>query len=56
MLMFINNSENKMKKKLNVYNQIIENLWKYIQSLSQDKFEDYISKNLCDIEKIIFLE
>ena len=54
--MFINDSENEMKKELDVYDWIAENLQKYIQSSSQNEFKNYCSKNLYDIEKITFLE
>ena len=56
MLMFANDSKNKIKKELDMYDQITKDLWKYIQSSNQDKFENYISKDSYNIKKIILLE
>ena len=39
--MFISDSENEMKKELDVYDWIAENLQKYIQSSSQNKFKNH---------------
>jgi len=46
----------KKKKKLNIFNQIIKNLEKYIWSVSQDEFLDYYIRDSYDIEKMIALE
>ena len=54
--MFISDLENAMKNELDVYDQIAEDLWKYTWSSSQNKFENYIDKELCAIEKTTFLE
>jgi hypothetical protein len=46
----------KKKKKLDVFNQITQNLEKYMQSASQDEFLDYYIRNLYNIEKMTALE
>ena len=46
----------KKKKKLDVFNQIIQNLEKYTQSASQDEFLNYHIRNLYDIKKMTALE
>ena len=46
----------KKKKKLDVFDQIAQNLEKYTQSASQDEFLDYHIRNSYDIEKITALE
>ena len=46
----------KKEKKLDVFNQITQNLEKYMWSASQDEFLDYCIRNLYDIEKMIALE
>ena len=48
--------EKRKEKKLDVFNQIAQNLEKYTQSASQDEFQDYCSKKLYDIEKMTALE
>jgi hypothetical protein len=49
-------SEKKKKKKLDEFDQIAQNLKKYIQSASQDEFLDYHIMKLHDIEKIIIFK
>ena len=48
--------EKEKKKKLDMFNQIAQNLEKYTQSASQDEFLDYCIRNLYDIEKMTALE
>ena len=49
-------SEKRKEKKLTVFDQLREDLWKYTQPASQDEFQDYYTKNSYDIEKITALE
>ena len=49
-------SEKKKEKKLDVFNQITQDLEKYTQSVSQDEFQDYCSKKSYDIEKMTAFE
>ncbi len=51
-----NNSEKKKEKKLNKFDEISQDLWKYNYSASQDEFQDYCSKQSYDIEKMTALE
>ncbi len=51
-----NSSEKKKEKKLDEFDEISQDLWKYNHSASQDEFQDYCSKQSYDIEKIIALE
>ena len=51
-----NHSEKKKEKKLDVFDQIAQDLEKYTQLASQDEFQDYISKKSYDIEKMTVLE
>ena len=46
----------KKEKKLDVFDQIAQNLEKYTWSASQDEFLDYHIRNLYDIEKMTALE
>ena len=46
----------KKEKKLDVFDQIAQNLEKYIQSASQNEFLDYHIRNSYDIEKMTALE
>jgi hypothetical protein len=51
-----NSSEKKKEKKLDVFDQITQDLEKYMWSASQDEFQDYCSKKSYDIEKMTALE
>ena len=51
-----NSSEKKKEKKLDVFDQIAQDLEKYAQSTSQDEFQNYCNKNLYDIRKITVFE
>ena len=46
----------KKKKKLNIFDQITQNLEKYTQSASQNEFLDYHIRNSYDIEKMTAFE
>ena len=49
-------SEKGKEKKLNMFDQIIQDLERYTWSASQDKYEDYYDRKLYNIEKITVLE
>ena len=51
-----NNSEKKKEKKLDVFDQIAQDLEKYAQLTSQDEFQNYCNKNFYDIRKMTVLE
>ena len=51
-----NNSEKKKEKKLDVFNQIAQDLEKYAWLISQNEFQNYCNKNFYDIEKMMILE
>ena len=51
-----NNSEKRKEKKLDEFDEISQDLWKYNCSASQDEFQDYYSKQSYDIEKTTVLE
>ena len=51
-----NSSEKKKEKKLDVFDELSWNLWKFNHSASQDKFQDYCSKQSHDIEKTTALK
>ena len=46
----------KKEKKLDIFDQIAQNLEKYTQSASQNEFLDYHIRNSYDIEKMTALE
>ena len=46
----------KKEKKLDMFDQIAQNLEKYTQSASQDEFLDYCIRDSYDIEKMTALE
>ena len=46
----------KKEKKLDIFDQIAQNLEKYTWSASQNEFLDYHIRNLYDIEKMTVLE
>ena len=46
----------KKEKKLNMFDQIAQNLEKYTQSISQDEFLDYYIRDSYDIKKMIALK
>ena len=50
------NSEKKKEKKLDIFNQIMQDLEKYTWSASQDEYEDYCDRKSYDIEKMTALE
>ena len=50
------NSEKRKEKKLDMFDQIAQDLEKYIQSASQDEYEDYCNRELYDIRKMTVLE
>ena len=49
-----NNSEK--KKKLDVFNQIAQDLEKYVQLTNQNEFQNYCNKNLYNIRKMTAFE
>ena len=49
-------SEKKKEKELDVFDQIAQDLKKYMWSANQDEFLDYHIKDSYDIEKMIALE
>ncbi len=49
-------SEKKKEKKLNIFDQIAQDLEKYTWSASQDKYEDYYDRKLYNIKKMTALE
>ena len=42
-------------KELDAFDQIAQNLGKYTQPTSQDEYQDYISRESCDIGKMLAL-
>ena len=56
-LVFMKKKKKKKKeKKLDMFDQITQNLEKYTWSASQNEFLDYHIRNLYDIEKMTALE
>ena len=50
------NSEKKKEKKLDMFDQIAQDLEKYAWLTSQDEFQNYCNKNFYDIRKMMILE
>ena len=51
-----NSSEKKKEKKLDMFDQIAQDLEKYAWLTSQDEFQNYCNKNFYDIRKMMILE